>query len=60
MLGFARSRQIVVLTRKKDNLRRHAIMLQRAELLLALFDRNAEVIVGMKNERWCADVVCIF
>ena len=60
MLGFARSRQIVVLPRKKDDLRGHAIMLQRAKPLLTLLDGNAEIIVGMKNERGRANVARIF
>jgi hypothetical protein len=60
VLGLARSCQIVVLPRKEHDLRGHSVMLQRPEPLLALLDGNAEIIVGMENERWRADVARIF
>ena len=60
MLRLARSREIVVLARKEDQLRGHAIVLQRAEPLFALLDGHAEVVVGMKNKRWRAYIARIF
>src|SRR5262249_49398307 len=47
MIRFARPRQIVVLARKEDDLAGHAEVLQRAEPLFALLDRNAEIHIRM-------------
>src|SRR5580698_1307710 len=60
VLWLASPCQVVVLPGKKDDLRRHAEMLQSSKPLLALFDRNTKVVVRMENKRRRSDVVRIF
>src|SRR3954470_18448198 len=48
--GLTGAGQVVVLPWKEHDLARHAEVLERAEPLLALLDRHAEVAVGMKNQ----------
>src|SRR5262249_3812568 len=60
MGGFAGPSEIVIFSREKDNFAWHAIMLERAEPLLALFDGDAEIHVGMHDERGCLDVLYVF
>ena len=45
MLGFSRSREVVILAREEHNLGGLSEMLERAEPLLALFDRHTEIVV---------------
>src|SRR5690348_11647452 len=59
VLGLAGARQIVIFTRKENEFRRNAIVLKRAEPLLALLDGNAIIVVGMKNESRRFDVARI-
>src|SRR5690349_20750407 len=49
MLGFPRSRQVVIFAREENQFGRHAEMFERAKPLFALFQRDAEVVVGMQN-----------
>src|SRR5215472_14417154 len=50
VLRFAGAGEVVVFAREYDDLRGNAIMLERAEPLLALFEGNAIVVVGMKDQ----------
>src|SRR5262245_20725778 len=59
MLGLARASQVVIFAREHHDLGGGAETLQRAEPLLALFDRHAEIVVGMQNQRRRFDVLRI-
>src|SRR5215472_16059130 len=48
--GLAGAGEVVVFAREDDDLRGNTIMLERAEPLFALFEGNAIVVVGMKNQ----------
>src|SRR5436305_8019763 len=50
VLRLARAREVVVLAREDDELGGHAEVLERAEPLLALFERHAVVVVRVQNE----------
>ena len=45
MFRFAGAREVMILARKENDLRRDTEMFQRAIPLLALFDRHPEVVV---------------
>src|SRR5471030_2861890 len=57
MLRLPRSRQVVILARKNHHLSIHAVVLQRAEPLLALLQRHAIIVVRMQNQRRRLDVL---
>ena len=57
VLRLAGAREVVVLAREEHDLARHAEVLQRAEPLLALLDRHAEVVVGVQDQRRRLDVL---
>ncbi len=59
VLGLTGAGEIVVFARKDDELRGNAIMLERSKPLFALFQGNAIVVVGVKNQRGSADVACV-
>src|SRR3954464_4516987 len=50
VFGFARAREVVVLAREDYELGRRAVVLERAEPLLALFQRHAVVVVRVEYE----------
>src|SRR5690242_4215485 len=50
----------MILPGKENDFGRHSVMLQSAEPLLALLDGDAEVVVGMKNQRGSANVAYVF
>src|SRR5215207_4910816 len=56
MFGLARAREVVVLAREDDELGGGAEVLERAEPLLALLQRDAEVVLGMENQNRRLDV----
>ena len=60
MFGLAGACQVVVLTREDDELGGYAVVLQGAKPLLALFQRHAIVVIGMKNQSGSFDVARIF
>src|SRR5262249_18893427 len=60
MGGFAGPSEIVIFSREEDDFAWHTIMLERAEPLLALFDGDAEIHVGMHDQRRCLDVLRVF
>src|SRR5438552_2585077 len=60
MLGFAGARQVVIFAREDYEFRSHAIVFEGAEPLLALFDRNAIVVVGVQDQRWGFHVARVF
>src|SRR5262245_18769182 len=51
MNGFAGARQVVILSREEDDLAGNAEVLQRAEPLFTLFDRNAKILIRMEDQR---------
>src|ERR1700730_2076590 len=57
MLWLARASQDVILARKNNELRIYTIMPEPAEPLLSVFNRNAVVVIGIQNQRWCLDVL---
>src|SRR5436305_2048251 len=56
VLRLACAREVVVLAGEDDKLGRHAEVLERAEPLLALFERHAVVVVRVQNEYRRLDV----
>src|SRR5262249_44115012 len=51
VLRLAGTRQVVILARKQHQLRRHAVILQRTEPLLALLDRHTEIVIRVQDQR---------
>ena len=60
MGGFACPSEIVIFSREEDDFAWHAIMLESTEPLLALFDWDAEIHVGMHDERRRLNVLRVF
>ena len=58
--GFPRAREVVVLAWEEDYLTRHAKVLKSPEPLFALLNGDAEIQVGVENERWSFHVLDIF
>src|ERR1044071_666692 len=48
---LARACEVMIFAREEHQLRRHAVMLQRAKPLLALLKRHAKIIVDRKSTR---------
>ena len=57
VLRLAGARQVVILAREDHDFGGHAVMLQRAEPLLALLDRHAKIVVGVQDQRRRLDIL---
>src|SRR5579872_4050861 len=57
MFGLAGARQVVIFAWEDDEFRRHAVVLECAEPLLALLDGDAVVVIGVQDQRRSLDVL---